>query len=131
VLASFEGADLIEPLDNMPAGVLGFEAVGEVDADDYRNVLLPALERAIADHGKVRLVYVLGDRFEGYSASAALEDIKLGVRHLTAWERCALVSDIDWIRHLVSGFGWMMPGKFQVFRLADLEQAKAWAAASD
>ena len=36
---------MIQMLDDMPAGVIGFEASGKLDADDYRKVILPALIR--------------------------------------------------------------------------------------
>ena len=50
----------------MPPGVLGFEAVDDVEKEDYENVLLPAVEAAIAKDGKVRLLYVLGHEFDDY-----------------------------------------------------------------
>ena len=120
---------MLEPLPDLPDGVLGFEAVGEVRADDYEQVLRPAIEAA-TEHG-IRLVYVLGDRFEAYSARAMWEDTKLGAGHLRGWERTALVSDHDWVRHLSSGFGWMMPGRFRAFSLAELPAAIEWVAARD
>jgi len=52
---------VIEALPDMPDGVLGFEAVGEVHAEDYVTTLVPAIE---AHSGPVRLVYVLGERFD-------------------------------------------------------------------
>ena len=39
---------MIEELKDMPAGVIGFEASGKLAAEDYRDVVLPALERAAA-----------------------------------------------------------------------------------
>ena len=37
---------MIEPLEGVPSGVLGFEAIGEVEASDYTGVLVPAVEAA-------------------------------------------------------------------------------------
>ena len=116
---------MIEPLPELPDGVIGFEAVGEVHSDDYRETLIPALESA----EEIRIVYVLGDRFEGYSAGASWQDAKLGVHHHGKWRRAALVTDLDWVRHLTSVFGWAIPGEVQVFAVADLADAVAWAAA--
>lgn len=64
---------MLEPLSGLPDGVIGFEAVGRVEASDYADVLRPAIERAAATGG-LRFVYVLGDRFEGYSAGASWQD---------------------------------------------------------
>lgn len=119
---------MLQPLTDLPAGVIGFEAVGEVHADDYRTTLIPALE---AVDGPLRVVYVLGERFEGYSSGASWQDAKLGVEHHGHWHRAAIVTDIDWVRHLAGAFGWMVPGQFHVFHLADQADAVAWVADDD
>ncbi len=118
---------MIEPLPDLPDGVLGFEAVGEIHSDDYRDTLVPALEAA-GETGEIRLVYVIGDRFERYSAGASWQDAKLGLHHHGKWHRAALVSDLDWVHHLIGVFGWAVPGEMKVFGLAELDAAVAWAA---
>ena len=50
------------------------------------------------------------------------------MRHHDAWERSAIVTDIDWMAHATQLFAWMIPGEARVFPLAELEQAKAWVA---
>lgn len=121
---------MLEELTDLPDGVVGFEAVGEVHAADYADVLVPALDRAAAGDG-IRIVYVIGDRFEGYSAGAAWQDSKLAFDHHKAWRRAAIVTDVDWIRHLAAAFGWMVPGDFELFHLAERADAIAWAAEDD
>lgn len=44
---------MIKELSDLPPGVVGFEAAGTLKAEDYRDVVLPALERAFAS-GEVR-----------------------------------------------------------------------------
>lgn len=117
---------MLEPMSDLPDGVIGFEAVGEVHADDYRDTLIPALE---ASPGPLRLVYVLGDRFTGYSSGAAWQDTKLGLHHHGRWHRAAIVTDTDWIRHLAHAFGWMVPGHFRVFSLDERAEAVDWVVA--
>jgi hypothetical protein len=119
---------MFEMLDGIPPGVIGFEAVGKIEADDYQTSLEPAITAA-AKTRKIKVVYVIGERYEGYSASASWEDAKFGFEHFKAWERAALVTDIEWMKHVSAMFGWMVPGKFKVFSLAELDDAKAWAAA--
>jgi hypothetical protein len=117
---------MFEPIAGLPGGVVGFEAVGTIEAADYEDVLMPALGRA-AEGGDVRLVLVLGDRFAGYSPAAMREDAGL-VAHAQAWRRTAVVSDLGWVAHLSTAFGWMVPGKFKRFGLADRDAAIAWVA---
>ena len=100
---------MLTSMTDLPPGVLGFEASGTLHADDYRDVLLPAVEAAIQRGGKVRIVLVI-ERFDGVSGGALWQDLKMGVEHLTHWERIALVTDIDWMKHLTALFGWMTPG---------------------
>ena len=110
----------------MPSGVIGFQASGRLSAEDYRDIVLPALERA-AQGGDVRFMIVMRE-FDGMSGGALWQDLKLGVEHLRAWKRIALVTDIEWMRHLTGLFGWMTPGETRVFALADRDEALAWVA---
>lgn len=112
----------------MPAGVLGFEAIDEVEEEDYTNILVPAIERAIDEQGKVRLVYVLGQSFEKYDDDAVKEDFKLGLSHPASFERIAIVTNVGWARPAVRALSLLMPGHAKAFRVAQLEEAKAWAA---
>jgi hypothetical protein len=116
---------MITELTDLPDGVIGFEASGKLEADDYRDVLLPAVEQAAAD-GDVRMVIVISG-FDGLSAEAMWEDFKMGVQNLGAWKRTALVTDIEWMRNMIALFGWMTPGEIKHFPLEERDAAIAWA----
>jgi SpoIIAA-like len=118
---------MIKELDGMPAGVTGFETSGTLRAEDYRDVVLPVLERAAAG-GDVRFVVVIPE-FHGMSGGAVWQDLKMGVEHLRAWKRIALVTDIEWMGYMTTMFGWMTPGEVRHFPLAQRDEAIAWAAA--
>jgi hypothetical protein len=118
---------VLEPLTDLPEGAIGFTARGEIEASDYTEVLLPAIRDTIAAGRDVRIVLVF-ERWEGLSASALWQDLKLGVEHLTKWKKIALVTDVDWMIHLSTLFGWMTPGELKHFPLAARDEAIAWAA---
>jgi SpoIIAA-like len=124
---------MIEPIDDMPPGTLGWRVTGKLSRSDYTEVAIPPLREAIERGEKVRLLYQIGPDFKGLEASAIWEEIKadlgLGVRHLSSWERTAIVSDEEWLKHLMGLFGWMMPGEMRAFGLEELEAAKSWLAA--
>jgi len=120
---------MIKELSDLPPGVVGFEAAGTLRADDYRDVVLPVLQRAYGSD-EFRFVIVIPE-FGGMTGGALWQDLKVGVEHLHAWKRIALVTDIDWMRHMTQLFGWMTPGEVEVFPLAQREEAIAWAAGSD
>ncbi len=117
---------MIDFISGLPDNVLGIEAKGEVSGEDYERVVIPAVEDRLERHEKVRLLYLLGAEFGGYSASAMWEDTKIGMSHLFSWERIAVVTDEDAYRRLVKGFGFLVPADVRVFELAELDLAKAW-----
>jgi SpoIIAA-like len=119
---------MIERIEGAPDGVIAFRAVGKVDADDYKDVLAPAIERAVADHDKLRFVYALGPELEGYSAGASWQDARLGVGHLTKWERIAVVTDHSLMADAIRAIGILMPGEVKVFAVGELDEAMTWAA---
>jgi hypothetical protein len=118
---------MIEVLEDLPEGVVGVEAVGEVTASDYETVLIPVFEAARREHEQVRVVFVAGERFTGFAPGALWDDTKYGFTHLKGWGRVALVTDIDWMRRLTHAFSWLAPSGMQVFATSELEAAKAWA----
>lgn len=122
---------MIEPLDGMPAGTIGFRATGVVTRDEYDDILLPPM-RAAAEAGDVRMVFAVGPDFDRFQAGVLAEDTKvgvtLGVGHLSAWKRTAIVTDVDWIAHASRMFSWLVPGELMVGDLDALDEAKAWVA---
>lgn len=120
---------MIRLLEGLPDNVVGAEAVGRIEVDDYRDVLEPAISAALARHEKLRLLYVLGEEFTGYSAEAAWEDTKLGIGHWGAWERIAIVTDRSRVSDAVKALGWMLPGEVSVFDVDARDDARAWIVA--
>ena len=120
---------MFEMIPALPDNVIGFVVKGKVTSDDYEKVLTPAIESALENNEKIRLLYVLGADFTGFSGGAMWEDGQLGLEHITRWDRIALVSDKEWIRHAVNAFGYLIPGKVKVFDLDDEADASAWVTA--
>ncbi len=120
----------IQMVPALPDNVVGFIAKGEVNRSDYETQIIPAVDEALKSHDKIRLLYVLGADFEGFSSGAAWEDGELGMKHVTHFEMIAVVTDKDWIRHSVNLFGYLMPGKVKVFPVAEEADASEWLTAS-
>jgi hypothetical protein len=117
---------MIELLQGLPTNVVGFEAVGEVTSKDYRDVLDPAIKAAVEANDRIRILYVLADRFTGYSGPAMFEDAVVGTEHWRHWERIGVVTDTAWVRHTVNAFAWMVPGRIRVFADAERDAATSW-----
>ncbi len=121
---------MVERIEDMPAGTIGFRASGEVSRDDYREVLEPALREAV-EAGDVRMLYVVDGEFK-MDAGAFKEDartgLEIGLRHHSAWKRTALVTDVEWVRSAIRLFAWMAPGEVRVWGMDGLDEAREWVA---
>ena len=111
----------------MPVGVLGLEAVDDVEKQDYENVVAPVDRRADRRARKARLVYVLV-RSSTTMRERQSRRTRLGVRHPASFERMAIVTDARWAGPAIKIFSVLWPGQARAFPLADLESAKRWAA---
>jgi hypothetical protein len=117
---------MIERMEDLPGGVLGFSAKGEVTKHDYEEVIIPAVEGALTKSRKLRFIYVLGEDFTGFQAAAVWEDAKIGLKHLTSWERVAVVTDVEWIRVAMKAFGFLLPGHIRMFDNNEINEARRW-----
>jgi hypothetical protein len=117
---------MIEQLPNLPAGVLGFRLRGVVTAEDYETIMVPDIEAAFALNRKIRSIIHLGDDFTGFAPGAMWDDVKLGFRHITGWERTALVTDVAWVRVMSTVFGFAIPAHFRLFSNAEIDVAYRW-----
>src|SRR4051794_40901531 len=119
---------MLRPLDDMPPGTIGFEAVGEVEDDDWERRVEPVLRELIAEGRKIRLLYLLGREAREVEGDAMAADTEFRARHAGSFERVAVVSDEDWMRPALRALSFLLPGKARGFRVRELEQAKAWLA---
>jgi hypothetical protein len=117
---------MIKQMTDLPAGIVGFSAHGEVTAADYENIIVPDLEAMFALHDKVRLLYHFDDDFTGFETRALWDDAKLGMRHFSGFERVAVVSSLTWLKQAVIALGTVVSGEFRSFSAAELEAAREW-----
>jgi hypothetical protein len=120
---------MLRRLQDMPAGTIGFEAVGEVEDDDWERDVEPVLRSEIAGGAKVRLLYLLGAQARDVEGDAMRADAGFRARHASSFERVAVVSDEDWMRPALRALSFLLPGKARGFRVRDLAAAKEWLAA--
>ena len=117
---------MIVRMEEMPANVVGLSASGKVTAEDYEKVVMPAIENRIEEFGTVRILYHLGPEFEGFTAGAMWDDVKVGLGHLASWERAAIVTDHEWLAGATRLFALALPCPVKVFANDELEAAKRW-----
>ena len=121
----------VERLKDMPPGTVGFRADGEIEREDYDEVLVPELRRAVERRRRAaHAVPDRGPRRGRGRRAVGRRQARLRPRrpHHDAWVRSAIVTDIEWMARATKMFAWMMPGEARVFPRAQLEQAKEWVA---
>jgi hypothetical protein len=119
---------MLRRMTDMPVGTIGFEAVGDVEDDEWEDTVEPILRQVIAEGQKVRLLYALGPRTREVEGDAMKADTAFRARHASSFEKVAVVSDEDWMRPALSALSFMLPGKAKGFRVRDIEDAKTWLA---
>lgn len=117
---------MIKAVPELPGNLLGFEVSGTVSANDYETVIIPAVDAAVAEDRKLRLLYQVTPEFEKFDFGAIWEDARVGLQHYTSWDRIAVVTDVSWLRSAVSAFGFMVPGQVRLFDNDQIEDAKNW-----
>ena len=117
---------MIEALKGFPTKVLAFACKGHVTKRDYETVLIPAVEEALKQAGKIRLYYQIDPDFSGIEPGAMWDDFKVGMEHVLRWERIAVVTDVEWIRYTIRALSFVIPGVAKIFSLAEAPQARDW-----
>lgn len=117
---------MIQILAGFPDNVVAAAAHGVVTKQDYRDTLVPPVELALRRYPKIRFYYDLGAQFFRMEPGAMWEDFKIGVEHLSRWERVAIVTDVEWVRHATNLFRFMMPGEVRIFATSETTAAREW-----
>lgn len=121
-----KGTMMLQKITDLPTGVIGVEAHGKITKDDYHAVLTPMLSKAYAEGSKIKFLYHFTPDFTGFSAGAAWNDFTVGLRYLRLFERCAIVTDVDWLAKSSEFARFLMPCPVQVFKNAELSSAVEW-----
>lgn len=121
---------MIRLLQGFPDDVLAVEGTGEISADDYRNVLIPAALEMMKRHKYLRLYchIVPGATI---TPGAVWEDTKIGIGHWGESGRMAIVTDIGWIHDAVAMFAPFYHHPARAFSNQDDAKAREWISAKD
>src|ERR1700733_4842776 len=119
---------MLRRMNEMPTGTIGFEAVGDVDDDDWEDGVEPVLRAEIAAGRKVRLLYLFGLRADDIEGDAMKADTGFRARHAKEFGRVAVVTDESWIKPALRALSFLMPGAARGFAVHDLPAAKTWLA---
>ncbi len=104
---------------------IAVRASGKLTHEDYQN-FLPQLEQQIKEFGKVSMLFEF-DNFTGWELEAAKDDFKYGMKHLTDFERIAMVGDKGWEHWMaLMAKPFLLSGKVRYFNRENLQDAWDW-----
>ncbi len=120
---------MIEMLEGFPDDVAAFAFHGHVTKADYDTVLIPGFEDKLSRHERVGIYLEIAPDFASFGPGAVWADSKFGIGHYFDWDRCAIVSDVEWVKQMARFselFGFLWPGRYQTFSEASADDARQW-----
>lgn len=118
---------MIQFIEQLPANMVGFKATGEVTERDFSETVMPKVKELVDKTGTLNYMLVLDTSVKNFTAGAWFKDAMMGIKHLTKWNRAAIVTDVEGIRSFTGIFSVLMPGEFKGFEHKDLQVAIDWA----
>jgi len=122
---------MMDIIENMPSNVVAVSVHGQVTGDDYDEVLTPLVVEKLKDNDKIRMLYHIGPTFTGFTAAALWDDAKLGISHIAAFEKVAVVSDVNWVANAAKIFGVFVPCPVKFYANKHMDKAKVWVSVVD
>lgn len=115
---------MIRILPRSQGNVVGIECSDLITPEDYTQILIPAFNRVLAEHGKIRLLLEFSANFSGYSMGALAADIKYGVKHARNFERWAMINGPGWAKWLLQIIDTTTSCRCKSF--SKIDRDKAW-----
>jgi hypothetical protein len=117
---------MIEHLQNLPKNIVGFKATGEITEEDFTKTIMPKVQELIDKTNQLNYMLILETPLGNFTIGAWMKDAMMGLKHLTKWNRTAIVSDTSAIRNFTDFFSFLMPGEYKGFEHQDLQNAIDW-----
>jgi hypothetical protein len=87
---------------------------------------MPKIEEFIISKGKIKVLEIIKDGFNGIELQTLIKAIKFGKSHLKDFNRCAVVTDQGWIGPITRLASSVFHIKIKTFPAKKEEEARAW-----
>ncbi|RFZ86084.1 STAS/SEC14 domain-containing protein [Mucilaginibacter terrenus] len=122
---------MLQFINDLEPHVVGIHAIGEVTKQDIDTVLLPRIDELVQRQGEINYLLVLETDVKNWTAGAWLDDVKMGIKNFTKWNKIAVVSDQKGVEWFTDAFRFFIPGKSKGYSLNQLDDAVKWVTAKD
>lgn len=116
---------MINIIHKSPDNVAAFKAKGKVTKADF-DIVFERVNDVIDKYGQLNYLLNLKTDVSNFTSGAWLSDMFLGIKHLTKWNRCAIISDSKSIDQLTKLMDKFTIGEFRVFKHENLSEAMVW-----
>jgi hypothetical protein len=116
---------MIVQIPGLPDNMVGFRADEEVTKEDFDIVHLQVAD-LVEKTGKLNYLLFLDNSPADFTMGAWLQDALLGVKHITKWNRAAIISDSEAVIDFTAVFSKVMPGEFRGYHKTDYNKAVDW-----
>ncbi|OLT01281.1 hypothetical protein BJF90_32890 [Pseudonocardia sp. CNS-004] len=117
---------MLELMAESDGDVIGFRARGVLTEDDYQSVLDPHLQKALEAGGRIRVLVLMEETFQGWNVRAAWRNTCLDLRHRRDFDKVAIVGAPTWEQWCAKLANLLIAGEIKIFTRDELSAAWTW-----
>lgn len=119
---------MITIIPDTPKHVAAFQATGSVSKEDFEQVVFPHVEAKVNVFDELNYLLLLNTDVDNFTFGAWVQDVMLGLKNLTKWNRIAIVTDQKGVQNFTEIVSVLMPGEVKSYPVEFLAQAILWCA---
>lgn len=117
---------MIHYLQDLPSNVAGFRAEGTITEKDFTDTVIPKVQALIDETDRLNYLLIMETSIKDFTFGAWMKDVLMGIKHITKWNRAAIVTDVEAVRTFTDIFSIFIPGEFRGFEPKNLQDAIDW-----
>jgi hypothetical protein len=117
---------MLELMTESEDDVVAVRARGVLTKDDYQDVLVPYLEKALEAAARIRVLFLMDETFQGWDARAAWLNTCLDLRHRRDFDKVAIVGPPTWEEWCAKLANLLIAGEIKTFTRDELSDAWTW-----
>jgi hypothetical protein len=103
--------------------MVAFRAVGPVTPEDFYGVLVPATQRLRRSAKDLNFLLILEDSVFKSDFGSSFNGIFDSLRKVKAWNRAAIVSDVEMIKRFAKAYSVFARGRLKTFSISEIGRA--------
>lgn len=122
---------MITIIPEAPDNIAAFRASGKVTKEDFESIVMPHVKVKVDKYNELNYLFHLDAHLEDFTTGAWLQDAFLGLKNMTKWNRCAIISDEKGVHKFTEVFSKIMPGDYKAFNTGQMAKAVTWCATGE